>query len=169
MPDRSPRAAPAAVLLALVLLAGSGCASIVTPGRFRPVEVKTHPTGAQVFLNEKYEGRSPLTLQVDRKRDHRVRFLLEGREPYDETIESGLNGWVFGNILFGGPIGLIIDLINGSASSPKPGKFDVYLLRPGGDYADPDQREAAEERWKTGAADPDLRPVGRSAAAAPGS
>ena len=126
----SPRVASTACCLTVLLLL-SGCASIVTPGRFRPVEVKTQPPGAQVFLNDRYEGRSPLTLRVDRKRDHRVRFLLEGREPYEDTIESGLNGWVFGNILLGGPIGLIVDLINGSVSAPKPGAFDVDL-RPGG-------------------------------------
>ena len=156
MPDRSPRAAPAAVLLALVLIAGSGCASIVTPGRFRPVKVETHPAGAMVFLNEKYEGRSPLTLRVDRKEDHRVRFLMEGRETYEDTIESGLNGWLFGNLIFGGIIGIVVDGVNGSAATPKPGKFDVYLLAPGGDYGDKDQRKQAKKDWKRGA---DPRPA----------
>lgn len=123
------RFTPTACCLAVLLL-GSGCASIVTPGRFRPVQVQTQPPGAQVFLNDKYEGRSPLTLRVDRKEDHRVRFELPGREPFEGTIESGLNGWVFGNILFGGPIGLIVDLVSGATAAPKPDEFDVQLHAP---------------------------------------
>ena len=132
----------------LLLLLGPGCASIVTPGRFRPVEVQTHPPNAAVYVNEKFEGRTPVTLRVDRKAEHRVKLVSPGRETFYDTIEPGFNGWYLGNLVFGGVIGLVVDGVNGSILAPKPNRYDLYLLPPGGDYEERDQRRAAERRWK---------------------
>jgi len=145
------------LLLSFFLLL-TGCASIMTPGRFRPVPVETFPAGAQVYLNDAYEGTTPLSLRVDRKGTHRLSVQHPGYETFRKEIKPGTNGWIWGNLVFGGLVGIIVDAVNGSSVTPKPGKFAVYLLPPGGDYDDRQQTKAAKQAWKSGGTLPDPPP-----------
>jgi len=35
-----------------------------------------------------------------------------------KTVDSEVNGWIFGNILFGGLIGVVVDLVQGYSNEP---------------------------------------------------
>ena len=138
------------VLLAATLLLSQGCASLVSGGSTRPVPVDSDPQGAEVYVNDDFRGKTPLTLNLARRERHRVRVVHPDREPYDREVKPGFNPWFLGNIAFGGLIGAGIDLLSGAVLTPKPGRIRVFLLPPGGDYADKAQVKAAEQ-----AANPD--------------
>jgi hypothetical protein len=101
-------------LLAIV----SGCASIVSKSIW-PLSVNTKPAGARIEITDikgsvVYRGATPATVELKSsagffaKQSYRIKLSLNG---YDEKIipvECTINGWYFGNIIFGGLIGLLI-------------------------------------------------------------
>ncbi|MEM9754164.1 MAG: PEGA domain-containing protein [Planctomycetota bacterium] len=121
-------------VVAVMLIGVSGCASIVTPGNERPVRVETLPEGADVFVNDDFRGKTPLTVSIPRKDTHRLRIEASGYEPFNTEIKPGFNGWVLGNILLGGLIGLVVDIVSGATSTPSPGGVFVDMLPVGSTY-----------------------------------
>ena len=132
MPIFHPLRPLLAGMLCAALLLAPGCASIFTPGAERPVRVESDPTGADVLVNGELRGVTPLIVKVDRRDVHDVVVALEGYEPFEREVRPGLNGWLFGNLVFGGLIGLAIDFINGADKAPSPGRIRA-TLRPAGD------------------------------------
>lgn len=47
--------------------------------------------------------------------------------PYEATLSKQLSGWVFGNIVFGGIIGLAVDAISGSIYKLTPDQIQAEL------------------------------------------
>ena len=103
----------------LLTVGGAGCATIVTGGA-DTVPVHTNPEGAKVYLNGQFIGKTPTSVTIPRKSDAVFRFELDGYET--KTVDHGkvVNGWIFGNIIFGGIIGLAVDAISGG----------IYMLTP---------------------------------------
>lgn len=109
-------------LVAATLL--PGCASIISGGH-DDIMVKTDPEGADCTV---YQGAAvighvdptPGGIVVPRSyNDILVRCTKEDYEGEAENT-SGLNGWVFGNIIFGligAPIGVIVDTSTSNATS----------------------------------------------------
>jgi hypothetical protein len=102
------------LLLAMVL----GCASIVSKSTY-PITFDSNPTGAHIIVSNSsgvrmYEGRTPTTLTLSAKKgffqgqDYTIEATLDGHNPGRATLNSGLDGWYIGNILFGGLIGMLI-------------------------------------------------------------
>jgi hypothetical protein len=102
----------------------SGCASIVGKDSF-PVSFQSNPDEAKIVIkNEQgmtvFSGRTPtmVTLSSGKSYFHAnsytVNFSKEGYNEQTIIVKSTLSGWYFGNILFGGLIGmLIVDPITG--------------------------------------------------------
>lgn len=97
----------------------SGCASIVS-GTTDNITVNSDPQGAKCDLKNgeitvaNVES-TPATVLVRRKADDLiVRCSKEGYLNGSSVNNSGLNGWVFGNVAFGGIIGVIIDSSDGA-------------------------------------------------------
>ena len=105
------------VLVGAVLL--TGCATIMN-GDMVNVPVYTTPSGATVVINgAKYT--SPTTVTVPRgKGDFKLHIEKEGYEPVDIMLTQSVDGWLWGNILFGGLIGLAVDFITGDAYDLDP-------------------------------------------------
>jgi hypothetical protein len=60
-------------------------------------------------------------------RDH-CRQDKEGFQPHELKIDGAINGWYFGNILFGGLIGMLaVDLSAGAMYTLKPDEVDAAL------------------------------------------
>lgn len=102
----------------------SGCASIISGGH-DDIMVQTDPEGADctVYQGAKVLGHvnpTPGGIVVPRSYDDiMVRCIKEGYEG-EATNTSGLNGWVFGNVIFGligAPIGVIVDVSTSNAAS----------------------------------------------------
>jgi hypothetical protein len=70
-----------------------------------------------------------MTAKLDRDKDHTVTIELVGYEPYSATITKSVTGWVWGNILFGGIIGLAVDAISGGLYVLSPEQVQGTLMR----------------------------------------
>lgn len=108
-----------AVCTLTALSALAGCASVMAGGPDR-VPVSTNPSGANVFVDNAPVGQTPMMLTLDRSKPKaEVRLELAGFEPITVVREKSINGWIFGNILIGGLIGVVVDAASGNAT-----KFD---------------------------------------------
>jgi hypothetical protein len=100
-----------------ILLSSSGCATIVK-GRYQDLTVNSNPPGA-AFEVDGITGTTPATVPVERKlRYHTVTISKPGYETAQIRVGRDINMWTAGNViwgLFGLPIGVGIDLVNGSA------------------------------------------------------
>ncbi|HXC02477.1 MAG TPA: hypothetical protein VNU49_07470 [Opitutaceae bacterium] len=133
---------PASILCTLVLsftaLFAGGCASIVHSGN-RTININTEPVGAKATIS-KPDGTvvsmqtTPCTFSLDPKRgyfkgqNYILTLELTGYKTTEVELQPELSGWYFGNIVFGGIIGLIIvDPITGSMWNITPDKIDQPL------------------------------------------
>ena len=97
----------------------SGCATIVT-GADQMVQVDTTPVNAVVTINQQSYGKTPARINLDRStKNAAVEINLEGYESKVVHLKRGVNGWVWGNIAFGGLIGLVIDSSSGAMYAHK--------------------------------------------------
>lgn len=97
----------------------TSCATIMH-GTRQSVGIASNPSTASVWVDKIYAGNTPVIVDMSRKDNHIVRIELEGYQPYEATFSRKLSGWVFGNIVFGGVIGLAVDAISGG----------LYMLTP---------------------------------------
>jgi hypothetical protein len=115
-------------LIGLLLTAAilfTGCATIVSKSAY-PVHIRATPTGASISITDKkgkevYKGKSPATVALKSgagyfsKAEYQVRLSSRGYGEKIVPIYFKLNGWYFGNLLFGGLIGfLIVDPATGA-------------------------------------------------------
>lgn len=77
------------------------------------VGISSSPTKAKVTINSLSHGETPVVAELKRKRYHLIRIELEGYQPYEATVTRKVSGWVWGNIVLGGLIGLAVDAISG--------------------------------------------------------
>ena len=97
----------------------SGCATIMN-GDMVNVPVYTTPSGATVVINGATYT-SPATVMVPRgKGDFKLHIEKEGYEPIDIMLTQSADGWLWGNVFFGGLIGLGVDFISGDAYDLSP-------------------------------------------------
>jgi hypothetical protein len=68
---------------------------------------------------------------MSRKDHHIVRMELDGYQPFEATITRGVSGWVWGNILFGGLIGLAVDAISGGLYKLSPEQVAASMAKQG--------------------------------------
>jgi hypothetical protein len=111
-------------LLALSLLLTS-CASIVSKSSYA-VTIDSEPTGADVTVRNEdgqvvHSGRAPtlLTLKASDGYFSRANYTVDVNLPgYNSTssqLSAKMDGWFWGNIIFGGLIGmLIVDPLTGA-------------------------------------------------------
>jgi hypothetical protein len=103
----------------------TGCASIVSKTSW-PITINSSPSEAKISIKDKkgieiYTGSTPATLKLKSgagffsKARYQVTFEKAGFEKKVVPVEFKLNGWYWGNIIFGGPLGLlIIDPVSGA-------------------------------------------------------
>lgn len=111
--------------LAVAVSLLSGCASIVSHSRW-PIAVSSSPVGASVTITNRrgtpvYTGTTPAAVVLKsgssffRREIYKIDFTMPGYAPKSTSLEADLNGWYFGNLVFGGAIGmLIVDPATGS-------------------------------------------------------
>jgi len=96
----------------------TSCASIVSSSSW-PLTVKSNPTGAKLQITNRqgvsvFDGQTPATISLKSgssfftSESYMVKLTLDGYAEKTIPVNCTLNGWYFGNIIFGGLIGLLI-------------------------------------------------------------
>lgn len=116
----------AATCAAALLLLTTGCASIIH-GTSQNIDIASDPTGATILIDDEEVGTTPFVAGLKRKERKTIRIELDGYSPYEVALDRKLDGWYFGNILFGGIIGLVVDAANGAMYKLTPSQIDAHL------------------------------------------
>lgn len=117
------------VVLAAALSFGA-CASIMH-GTKQDIGISSSPTNAKVTVDNMPLGQTPLVAKLARGDNHIVKIELDGYQPFEATLTKKVSGWVWGNIVFGGIIGLAVDAITGGLYNLTPEQLSAQLLRQG--------------------------------------
>jgi hypothetical protein len=125
--------ASAAATAAIVL---SGCASI-TRGHSDQVEIQSEPPGAQAHTSMGHVCTTPCTLQFDRKDEFTVTVSKPGYHTEEipvttQVAGAGVAGFA-GNLVLGGPVGMVVDASSGATLEHFPNPVIAVLerVRPG--------------------------------------
>jgi hypothetical protein len=118
-----------AVLLAVFGLAS--CAAIMSSSH-QKITFNTAPAGATVEVSDAMgmpagSCETPCSLDLKRKREYKVVISKTGYAPVEMALDRSSNGWIWGNLLLGGVIGLVIDFTSGSAYKLSPKDLNVTL------------------------------------------
>jgi hypothetical protein len=105
--------------LPIVAIGLAGCATIIQ-GTTQQIGVSSQPSGAVVKVNNQPMGQTPIVLNLKRRDSHTVTIELDGYQPYNQALTRSLSGWVAGNIIFGGLIGLVVDAATGGMYKLSP-------------------------------------------------
>jgi hypothetical protein len=116
----------------------SGCATIVAKSS-QTITITSVPDGAAVNIANAagtgvHSGNTPMTVTLKKGRGYfkpehyTVRINKEGFQPQQMTIDGAVNGWYFGNIVFGGLIGMLaVDPSTGAMYTLKPNTLTAAL------------------------------------------
>ncbi|MEM9064533.1 MAG: translation initiation factor 2 [Planctomycetota bacterium] len=116
-----------------------GCATIVQ-GEHEQIYFDSDPQGASVVANGERTVITPGYLNLERWRSHDITVSLPGYPSQSFTIESELSGWIWGNIIFGGIIGALIDWGTGAWGDLAPNGVFVDFYDSDYEFIDPDDQ-----------------------------
>src|SRR5262245_60518029 len=119
-------------ILALSASLSTGCATIVS-GSTQDISVSSVPAGATVTADPGgWKATTPGTLTLKRKDGpYKVTFTLEGHDPYSVWLTTDTNAWLWGNLIIGGIIGLIVDTSTGAYQKLSPEEINANLVKSG--------------------------------------
>lgn len=114
-------------LLVVVLFTCSitGCATLTKPP-MAEVRLNSYPQNVQVLLNGYDQGVTPLTVNVDRKKNHNITFMIRGHQPIHVQIRPKLDvaTTIFGNLVSWNVVGVVVDLVTGHAYTLTPADIE---------------------------------------------
>ena len=114
------------LLLMLISLLLKGCASIVS-GTTQEMTFQSNPEDVLVTVNGKVVGKTPTTVQLDRKSGQAVVFSKDGYKPITMQMETTIEPWFWGNIILGGLLGSTTDGLSGAVIKYSPNQYLVSL------------------------------------------
>lgn len=106
-------------LICLLILPFIGCASIIT-GKYQKIPITSEPSGVKVRSDTGESITTPGSFTLSRNEDHTLVAEFPGAETQQKKLKHGLQGWFWGNILFGGIIGGVVDLASGACDELQP-------------------------------------------------
>lgn len=115
-------------VVSLILGLLAGCATIMH-GKTQSVGISSIPEGALVTVDNQPVGNTPVFAELTRKDKHVVRISLESYTTATLTLDRKTSGWVWGNIAFGGLIGLAVDAITGGLYKLEPAQLSTTMIR----------------------------------------
>lgn len=125
------------LMAAIAALSASvvGCATIIH-GTQQDIGFGSTPTNARITVDNQRSATTPAVMKLSRKDNHIVRIELDGYLPYEATLTRGVSGWVWGNIVLGGLVGLAVDAISGGLYKLSPEQMTATLARQTGSVED---------------------------------
>ncbi len=105
------------LLVAALSLFLGGCATIVKDDN-QPVAFSSDPQGAIIAINGVPRGTTPTTIMVQRTRKKQmIEITKDGYQAVQFPLGKHIAGMTFGNIIFGGIIGLGVDYASGKGAN----------------------------------------------------
>jgi hypothetical protein len=123
----------------LISVMFSGCATIMGQSAPEALNVRSAPDQADIFITDEagtkiFEGKTPTSLPLEKKKayfsgkKYSVSIKKDGHAEQTVTVDTKVNGWYIGNLLFGGLIGfLIVDPATGAMWKLDTNEIDVTL------------------------------------------
>jgi PEGA domain-containing protein len=108
----------------------SACATLMH-GASQNIGISSSPTGAAVSVDHQAGAATPYVATLSRKDNHIVRLSMDGYAPAELTLTKSVSGWVWGNLVFGGLIGLGVDAISGGLYNLTPDQLQATLAKQG--------------------------------------
>jgi hypothetical protein len=121
-----PRVLPVLLFGGIAVVVGCGT---IMHGTSQDIGLASSPSGAKVTLDNKELGVTPVIAKLSRKDNHVVHFALDGYQPADLTLTRSVSGWVWGNIAFGGLVGLAVDAISGGLYKLSPEQLTATMAK----------------------------------------
>lgn len=112
--------------ISIFLLFSQACGTIMQ-GTTQQVGISSNPSNASVTINGQNHGNTPMIIDLKRKDAHMVKIELDGYQPYETNLTRSTSGWVWGNIVFGGLIGLVVDASAGGMYKLTPEQINSEL------------------------------------------
>jgi hypothetical protein len=138
MGENHVRSTVASLVLVAATIFSAGCASIVHNGP-RTVPIASTPPGAKVTIydrannivsvsNTPFVATLPTKYGYFKGQSYRLVFEMPGYAKAETRLVSSVSGWYFGNLVFGGLIGmLIVDPLTGAMYNLAPEKIEQSL------------------------------------------
>lgn len=108
------------------LLLLTSCATIMH-GPTQTMGISSNPSDAHVWIDRQYVGETPMTVRLKRNENHHIQIELAGYLPYEIVCTKQLSGWVFGNVIFGGVVGLCVDALSGGIYRLTPEQINAEM------------------------------------------
>ncbi|MCS6304819.1 MAG: PEGA domain-containing protein [Nitrospira sp.] len=114
--------------IVIVGLTLTSCATIVN-GQHQELAVTSQPEALCVSINGQSYGATPVIASLHRGHVYVVRVEQHGSPPYEISVVPVVSPWVWGNLVFGGLIGVVVDFSNDALYDLSPNR--VHALFPG--------------------------------------
>ena len=136
------------ITIGVIGVLGIAACGTIMHGGSQDLGIASTPTGAQITIDNLNKGTTPMVASLSRKQNHVIHFTMDGYQPTDLNVTHSVSGWVWGNVLFGGVVGLAVDAITGglyklnsdeitasmakttTASAKSAGVYIVVVLKP---------------------------------------
>ena len=115
------RATVLVVSLFVLTIDLAGC-SLIVQGTRESIDVRSIPPGVLARSGER-QTLTPGELKLKRNKEHTITFEKEGLP----TREAKLSWWLLGNVVFGGLVGLIVDLATGAGFRLDPTNVEMDM------------------------------------------
>lgn len=112
------------VVLLLIASQLAACASIMN-GTHQNIALSSNPPGATAKTNSGVQCLTPCVLSLERSANQTIMIEKEGYEQASAALAKSASGWLWGDLVVGGLIGLAIDFATGAAY-----KLDPAIINP---------------------------------------
>ena len=117
------------VTVSVLIMSLTGCATVMT-GKYQSIPVTSEPPGVKVRADTGETIVTPGKFNLMRNEEHTLMAECPGYEPQQLKLHNKAQGWVWGNILLGGGIGLIVDCVSGASDELIPKEVHFNFASP---------------------------------------
>jgi hypothetical protein len=122
------------VSLFILIAFGSGCATVAT-GKYQDVPITSDPPGVKVRSDTGVSITTPGRMMLSRNKLHTLVAEYPGCDPQQVQLKNKVQGWFWGNIILGGIIGGVIDIVSGSCDELVPKNVHFNFTNSGQEIA----------------------------------
>ena len=115
-----------AIVSVLVLATFPSCALIVQ-GEAEEISIDADVQDVRVTIDGVGTKMTPCTFELERDGEYVVVIEKRGYKTVEIVVEGSISAIFFGNILFGGVIGIVVDVVTGAAYDLEPDEIFIRM------------------------------------------